>query len=382
MPWLETSPMTERRRFVDDAHRGLFSMTDLGARYGISRKTGYKWLGRYEGQGGEGLRDRSHAPQHCPHKISEDVARAICAGRQAHPSWGPRKLLRWLGRHQPGLALPAISTAGDLLAREGLVKKRVRRQRHRHPGVVTVVTRHPNDLWTSDFKGHFRTGDGRYCYPLTVADLHSRLLLGCDALLSTRGREARPCFEALFREHGLPAAIRTDNGVPFASTGLHGLSFLNVWWMRLGIQHHRIRPASPQENGAHERMHRTLKREATRPAAANRHRQQLAFDRFRWEYNEQRPHEALGDRTPASVYRPSPRPFPERLPALEYPGHFQVRFVCNAGTFRFRNRLLFIANALKQHSIGLEEIEDGLWSIYFGQVLLARLDERDFVIRG
>jgi putative transposase len=382
MPWLETSPMAERRRFVDDAHRGLFSMTDLCARYGISRKTGYKWLDRHDAQGREGLRDRSHAPQHCPHKISEDVARAICEGRQAHPSWGPRKLLRWLRRHQPGLALPALSTAGDLLAREGLVKKRVRRQRHRHPGVVAPVTRHPNDLWTSDFKGHFRTGDGRYCYPLTVADLHSRLLLGCDALLSTRGREARPCFEALFREYGLPAAIRTDNGVPFASTGLHGLSSLNVWWMRLGILHQRIRPASPQENGAHERMHRTLKREATRPAAANRHRQQLAFNRFRREYNEQRPHEALGDRTPASVYRPSPRPFPDRLPAIEYPGHFQVRFVCNAGTFRFRNRLLFIANALKQHYIGLEEIEDGLWSIYFGQVLLARLDERDFVIRG
>jgi putative transposase len=382
MPWLETSPMTERRRFVDDAHRGLFSMTDLCARYGISRKTGYKWLDRYDAQGRAGLQDRSHAPQACPHKIAAEVARAICEGRRTHPSWGPRKLLRWLRRHQPGLALPAISTAGDLLAREGLVQKRVRRPRHQHPGVVAAVTQQPNDLWTSDFKGHFRTGDGRYCYPLTVADLHSRLLLGCDALLSTRGREARPCFEALFRAQGLPAAIRTDNGVPFASTGLHGLSSLNVWWMRLGIQHQRIRPASPQENGAHERMHRTLKREATRPAAANRHRQQLAFDRFRQEYNEQRPHEALGDRTPASVYRSSPRPFPDRLPALEYPGHFQVRFVGNAGTFRFRNRLLFIANALKQHSIGLDEIDDGVWSIYFGQVLLARLDERDFVIRG
>src|SRR5712691_1737593 len=224
MPWLETSPMTERRRFVDDAHRGLFSMTHLCARYGISRKTGYKWLDRYDAQGRDGLQDRSHAPQACPHEILEEVARAICEGRRAHPSWGPRKLLRWLGRHQPGLALPAISTAGDLLAREGLVKRRGRRPRHRHPGVVAAVTQQPNDLWTSDFKGHFRTGDGRYCYPLTVADLHSRLLLGCDALLSTRGREARPCFEALFRAHGLPAAIRTDNGVPFASTGLHGIS--------------------------------------------------------------------------------------------------------------------------------------------------------------
>ncbi|MGH2375919.1 MAG: IS481 family transposase [bacterium] len=373
--------MTERQRFIDDLYRGLFSMTELCARYGISRKTGYKWLGRYDDQGRAGLGDRSHAPQHCPHKIADDVARALCGARQAHPSWGPRKLLDWLGRHEPTLAWPAASTAGDLLAREGLVKKRVRRRRHLHPGVVTPITKHPNDLWTSDFKGHFRTGDGRYCYPLTVADLHSRLLLGCDALASTQGREARPCFERLFREYGLPAAIRTDNGVPFASCGLHGLSQLNVWWMRLGIQHQRIRPASPQENGAHERMHRTLKREATRPAAANRQRQQRVFDRFRREYNDDRPHEALGGRPPASVYRPSPRPFPERLPPIDYPGHYQVRLVCNAGTFRFKSRLLFIANALKQHPIGLDEVDDGIWSIYFCRVLLGRLDERDFVIR-
>jgi hypothetical protein len=214
-----------------------------------------------------------------------------------------------------------------------------------------------------------------------VADLHSRFLLGCDALRSTKGREARPCFERLFQEYGLPAAMRSDNGVPFASNGLHGLSQLNVWWMRLGIQHQRIRPASPQENGAHERMHRTLKREATRPAAANRRRQQIAFDRFRAVYNEERPHEALGNRPPASVYRTSRRRLPERLPTIEYPGHYQVRFVSNAGTFRFRNRLLFIANALKQHYIGLEEVANGIWSIYFCEVLLARLDERDFVIR-
>jgi len=381
MPWLETSPMTERQRFIDDASDRLFSMTELCARYGISRKTGYKWLDRYAEQGRAGLRDRSHAPQQCPHKIADDVARAICEARRAHPSWGPRKLLDWLGRREPTRPWPAASTAGDLLAREGWVKQRVRRRRHLHPGVVAPVTKHPNDLWTSDFKGHFRTGDGVYCYPLTVADLHSRLLLGCDALGSTQGREARPCFERLFRDYGLPVAIRTDNGVPFASCGLHGLSQLNVWWMRLGIQHQRIRPASPQENGAHERMHRTLKREATRPAAANRHRQQRVFDRFRREYNDERPHAALGGCPPASVYRPSPRAFPERLPPIDYPGHYQVRFVCNAGTFRFKSRLLFIANALKQHHIGLEEVDDGIWSIYFCRVLLARLDERDFVIR-
>ena len=361
MPWLETSPMTERQRFVEDAHRGLFSMTDLCARYGVSRKTGYKWLDRYEAHGRAGLVERSHAPHHCPHMIADEVARAICEARRAHPSWGPRKLLAWLGPRHPRLPLPAPSTAGDLLARQGLVKKRVRRRRHLHPGVVPPVTPQPNDLWTADFKGHFRTADGLYCYPLTVADLHSRLLLGCDALASTKGQGARPCFERLFREYGLPGAIRTDNGVPFASCGLPGLSQLNVWWMRLGIQHQHILPASPHQNGAHERMHRTLKREATRPAAPNRRRQQLVFDRFRTLYNEHRPHEALGDRPPASVYHPSPRAFPERLAPIEYPGHFQVRFVCNAGTFRFKDRLLFIANALKQHSIGL--------------------DERDFVIR-
>jgi putative transposase len=333
MPWLETSAMIERQRFVEDVRRGLFSMTELCARYSISRKTGYKWSDRYEAQGQAGLGERSHAPEHCPHKIAEPVAQAICEARRAHPSWGPRKLLRWLARRQPTLRLPAVSTAGDLLTRAGLVKKRRRRRRHLHPGAVVPVTRQPNDIWTTDFKGHFRTGDGRYCYPLTVADLHSRFLLGCDGLKSTKGREARPCFERLFREYGLPAAMRSDNGVPFASNGLHGLSQLNVWWMRLGIQHQRIRPASPQENGAHERMHRTLKREATRPAAANLRRQQVAFDRFRAVYNEDRPHEALGDRTPASVYRPSRRRLPERLPAVDYPGHYQVRFVSNAGTW-------------------------------------------------
>jgi transposase InsO family protein len=373
--------MTERQRFVEDARRGLFSMTELCTRYGISRKTGYKWCDRYEAEGQAGLVERSHAPEHCPHRISDRVAQAICEARRAHPSWGPRKLLGWLAPREPTLRLPAASTAGDRLTREGLVKKRRRRRRHLHPGVVAPVTIHPNDLWTTDFKGQFRTGDREYCYPLTVADLHSRFLLGCDALRSTKGREARPCFERLFQEYGLPAAMRSDNGVPFASNGLHGLSQLNVWWMRLGIQHQRIRPASPQENGAHERMHRTLKREATRPAAANRRRQQIAFDRFRAVYNEERPHEALGNRPPASVYRTSRRRLPERLPTIEYPGHYQVRFVSNAGTFRFRNRLLFIANALKQHYIGLEEVANGIWSIYFCEVLLARLDERDFVIR-
>jgi transposase InsO family protein len=255
------------------------------------------------------------------------------------------------------------------------------RRPHRHPGIVPPITHESNDLWTTDFKGHFRTRDGLYCYPLTIADQHTRYLLGCQGLRCTKGGGVRAVLEQAFRTFGLPRAIRTDNGVPFATTGIHGLSQLNVWWMRLGIQHQRIQPACPQQNGAHERMHKTLKAEACRPPRGTLAAQQRAFNRFRAEYNEERPHEYLRGRPPAACYRPSARPFPEQLPPLEYPGHFLVKRVTNAGTFRLKHRLLFIANALKQHHIGLEEVEDGIWSIYFGTVLLSRVDERDFIIR-
>ena len=382
MPWLETVPMQERERFVADHRRGLFPMTELCARYGVSRKTGYKWLARFDADGRAGLRDRSRAPRRCPHRISDEVAELLCAARGSHPAGGPAKLLQWLGARHPELAWPAVSTAGDLLARRGLVKKRRRRRPHQHPGVVPIRTAAPNDLWTADFKGHFRTRDGIYCYPLTIADQHTRYLLACQGLRCTKGVGVRGVFEWAFRAYGLPAAIRTDNGVPFATTGIHGLSQLNVWWLRLGIQHQRIRPASPQQNGAHERMHKTLKAEAIRPPRATLAAQQRAFNDFRQLFNEERPHTALGGRPPASWYEASPRPYPEQLPALEYPGHFLVKRVTNAGTFRFKDRLLFIANALKQHHIGLEEIDDGVWSIYLGTVLLARLDERDHIIRG
>jgi putative transposase len=245
-----------------------------------------------------------------------------------------------------------------------------------------IRTVHPNDLWTADFKGHFRTRDGVYCYPLTVADQHTRYLLACHGLLSTQGVGVRPVFDRLFREYGLPDAIRTDNGVPFATTGIHGLSQLNVWWLRLGIQHQRTRPASPQENGAHERMHKTLKAEAIRPPRATLAPQQRAFNRFRAEYNDERPHQFLEGATPASRYQTSPRLYTGTLPPIEYPGHFLVKRITNAGTFRFKTRLLFIAKALQQHAIGLEEVADGIWSIHFCRVLLGRFDERDFVIRG
>ncbi len=381
MAWLETSPVEQRERFIRDHRVRLYTMAELCVRYDVSRKTGYKWLARFDDAGRAGLQDRSRAPHHCPHRIAPEVAAVICAARRQHPSWGPAKLLAWLERRQPTLDLPAISTAGDLLARRGLVKKRRRRRHYQHPGVVPIRTTAPNDLWTADFKGHFRTRDGIYCYPLTVADQHTRYLLACHGLLSTRGHGVRPVFDRLFREYGLPQAIRTDNGVPFATSGIHGLSQLNVWWLRLGIQHQRIRPASPQENGAHERMHKTLKGEAIRPPRSTCVTQQRAFNGFRRLYNDERPHEALHERTPASLYHPSRRAYTGTLPPVEYPGHFIVKRVTNAGTIRLKKRLLFIANALKQHPVGLEEVDDGIWSIHFCRVLLGRVDERDYIIR-
>jgi transposase InsO family protein len=374
--------MEQRERFIHDHRVALYTMVELCARYGISRKTGYKWLGRFDEAGRQGLQERSRAPHHCPHRISPEVAALICAARRQHPSWGPAKLLDWLEPRHPGVAWPAISTAGDLLARRGLVKKRRRRRQYQHPGVVPPTTTQPNDLWTADFKGHFRTRDGLYCYPLTIADQHTRYLLACHGLFSTKGHGVRPVFERLFREYGLPRAIRTDNGVPFATTGIHGLSQLNVWWLRLGIQHQRILPAHPQQNGAHERMHKTLKGEAIRPPRANLALQQRAFNAFRRLYNDERPHQALRGRPPASLFRPSPRVYPDVLPPIEYPGHYIVKRVTNAGTVRFKKRLVFIANALKQHPIGLEEVDDGIWSIYFCRVLLGRIDERDYIIRA
>ena len=292
--------MEQRTQFVADAQRGLSTMAELCAHYGVSRKTGYKWLARYAAEGARGLHDRSHAPHRCPHAIDGAVAALLLAARRAHPSWGPAKLVQYLAPRHPRVPhWPAVSTVADLLQRHGLVRHRRRRRPVVHPGVVPLATAAPNDLWTADFKGHFRTRDGAYCYPLTIADQHTRYLLAVQGLLSTRGAGVRGVFERAFRAHGLPAAIRTDNGVPFASVGLHGLSQLNVWWLRLGIQHQRIHPASPQENGAHERMHRTLKAEATRPPQATCAAQQRVFAAFRAEFNAERPHAALGGATPA-----------------------------------------------------------------------------------
>lgn len=382
MPWRLHSPMFQRLAFVEDAQRGLYAMTELCARYGISRRVGYKWLARYEAEGPDGLVDRPRVATTHPHRTADDIAAQVLDCRNAHPSWGPRKLLAYLGRRHPHEVWPAASTVGALLKREGLVRARRRRTPPGHPGRPTTPMEAPNTVWTTDFKGQFRTGDHVYCYPLTVLDGYSRFLLACRGLHSTGTDGARGVFERLFRDYGLPERIRSDNGVPFATTGLARLSTLSVWWIKLGITPELIQPSAPQQNGAHERMHKTLKAEATKPPRANVRAQQRRFDAFRQEYNTERPHEALGNVTPASCYVPSPRPYPARLVAPEYPGHYEVRRVGGNGGVWWRHEWVNVSHVLLGESIGLEEIADGIWSVYFGPKLLGRFDERDRRIRG
>lgn len=377
MPWSETSPMRERTRFVMEREEGYFTITELCERFGVSRKTGYKWLERFEEEGPVGLEDRPRIAHHIPHRTDAGLVERLIAFRRRHPDWGPKKLVSRLGELHPEMAWPAASTAGDILNRAGLTRPRRRRRLPPHPS-PSALTRpvSPNDVWTADFKGQFRTQDSVYCYPLTVCDGASRYLLDVRALRSTDTLPARESFQRLFREYGLPRVLRTDNGVPFASTGLCRLSRLSVWWIRLGIRPERIAPAHPEQNGSHERMHKTLKAATTRPPERDRLAQQRRFDRFRCEFNHERPHESLGQKTPASLYQASPVPYPNRLPPLAYPGHYEVRRVGSNGCILWQGRPLSLSHCLTHEDVGLEEVDDGIWSLFLGPMLLARLDQR------
>lgn len=375
MPWRETSPMDQRQRFVGDYYRQFVSFSELCARYGISRRAGYKWLARFEVDGPRGLVNRSRRPHTSPTATPLPVVEQLLALRRSHPSWGAKKLLSVLARRGMG-DLPGRSTCCDLLKRHGLVMSPRRRKYPGHPGRPLSRMTEPNGVWTADFKGQFKTGDGKYCYPLTVADGYSRFLLACQGLRSTSIELARPVFLRLFREYGLPSVIRTDNGVPFATTALGRLSTLSVWWIRLGIFPELIEPAHPQQNGSHERMHRTLKRETIRPPKRTLAAQQVCFNRFRTEFNQERPHEALGQATPQSRYRPSSRLLPKVLPSIEYPGHYEVRYVSANGGIRWRCEWVCVTHTLAGESVGLNEVGDGLWDVYFGPVMLGRMDER------
>lgn len=381
MPWLETDVIKERTRFVLDYESGLFTMSELCERFGISRQTGYELWRRYQAQGLPGLQDRMRGPKSCPHKTPVEVERELVSLRRQYPRWGAQTLLDRLGKLQPDLPLPAASTAGEILKRHGLVAARKRRVRHRHPGRPYLEMREPNDVWTADFKGEFLTRDHRYCYPLTIADGCSRYLITCRGQRSVAYSGARAGFETAFRTYGLPLQILTDNGTPFASCAIAGLSRLSVWWIKLGIHPVRIEPGCPQQNGRHERIHRTLKAEATRPPAGNLAAQQRVLERFRHCYNEERPHRALDGEVPAALYRASSRTYPEREPKINYPGHMRVLKVCKNGCLSWRRRFIFVSEVLVGEHLGLEPIDDGIWSVHFGTVLLARFDERDGRLR-
>jgi transposase InsO family protein len=318
MPWKETSPVQERMRFVlrwcDE--EGNFSA--LCREFKISRKTGYKWLDRFEQGGASSLEDRAPIAGECPHRTPEAIRDRIVEARKRHPSWGPRKLRAWLAEREPKAPWPAMSTISELLKRNGLIRPRKRRLRVPIKRLPLAPCDGPNEIWSADFKGHFPLGDRRRCYPLTIVDAYSRYFLKCEALLEPKEDPVRLQFELAFREFGLPKRIRTDNGVPFASTAIGGLTGLAVWFVKLGIVPERIAPGHPEQNGRIERLHRTLKAEATKPPGADITAQQRTFDRFRHEYNDERPHESLEDRPPARVYALSLRPFQARVARLRH----------------------------------------------------------------
>ena len=376
MPWSETDAMEPRVQFIRDWLTHRHAVSELCARYGVSRKTGYKWIERYMANGPDGLLERGHQAQVVHNKTSTQVEQALLALRLRHPSWGAKKLLHTLALREPMLELPARSTVCDILSRNGLVSKNPRRRAAGHPGRPSSSIVLPNDCWSADFKGHFRTGDGLYCYPLTVTDNYSRYLLGCQALAGTTHDASKAVFTRLFEHYGLPSRIRTDNGVPFAAPALGRLSRLSVWWIKLGVLPELIEPGQPQQNGRHERMHRTLKAETTKPPAASSRAQQRRFDAFVREYNEERPHEALDMSTPAQRYKASTRAMPDKLPQPEYPDRFEVRYVSANGGIRWRKRWVNVTSALVGEHIGLEEIDDGQWDVYFGTMKLGRLHER------
>jgi len=372
MPWKECSVMEERMRFVLRLLDGE-TMSGVCREFGISRKTGYKIFDRYRQQGLEALSDRSRRPVRYANQLPEAIERMIVRAKQDKPHWGARKIRELLVRRLTGdVRLPATSTIHAVLDRHGLVKRM--RSRHRATGTPLSSGAQPNDLWCADFKGEFKLGNGRYCYPLTVTDHASRYLLLCEALESTREETAITAFEQLFRERGLPGAIRSDNGVPFASpNGLYNLSKMAVWWLRLGIAIERIKPGRPQQNGRHERMHLTLKQEATRPAGMNSLQQQGRFDTFVAEYNDERPHEALGMNVPAQAYAPSPRTY-AGLPELDYPLHDRDLLVTCCGRICMHRKKINISTVLAGQRLGIKEVDDSIWLVSFMHYDLGYID--------
>lgn len=377
MPWRTQTIMDERARFVIEATSSTRSFAETCRRFGISRPTGYKWLERFRVDQFDGLADRSHRPHSCPHATPQHVVDRILELRKTTED-GARKIHRLLRDEFDHV--PCVDTVHDILRRNDCVESRKPRRRRTHPGPPPAAMDHPNDVWSADFKGEFKTGDGRYCFPLTILDGHSRFLLDCHALPRLDLESTARRFDHLFRTYGLPNRIRTDNGHPFASRALGRLSQLSVAWIKLGIFPETIEPGKPYQNGRHERMHRTLGERTATPPARNLRAQQRRFHKFRTVYNTMRPHESLGQETPASVYTPSQRPLPHHPPPLVYPPHFERRLVSQTGCIRWRKRVVHVSRLLVREHVALEQIAVSLWSVYFGPIHLGWLDEQDYRI--
>jgi len=376
MPWKETDTMKERHLLISDYLSNNYTISDLSEIYGISRKTVYKWIERYKLEGFDGLSDRSRCPRNIPHRT--DQARLdICVDVKAqHPSWGPRKIVRYLESTKPETQWPAPSTVGYWFNKFGLV---IPQRKRRRVSPYTQPFKNCNDsnsVWSADFKGQFKTKDGKYCYPLTISDNYSRYLLECRGLHHPNYKGCRRWFEWTFRKYGLPEAIRTDNGTPFAGLGKGGLSRLSIWWIKLGIVPERIEKGKPQQNGRHERMHRTLKDATANPASKDLMSQQVCFENFVREYNELRPHEALKDKTPASVYSKSKRSYPHRILKMEYDSDYIVRSVRHNGEIKFKGNLLFVSELLAKDRIGLKQVSEQYYELVFGFHPLGRFNIR------
>lgn len=374
MPWEQTSAMDQRVKFIADVLSRQYTKIELCRGYGISRPTAYKWIDRYREVGAEGLQELSRAAHHHPNQTCEEIREMIVETKLHYQSWGPKKVVDYLRENGPELNWPADSTAGEVLRRAGLVRRRIKRQHVSPYSEPFGSCQASNEIWSADFKGDFALGNHRRCYPLTLSDNFSRYLLLCRALEHPSYVAVRPWFEWAFREYGLPQAIRTDNGAPFASLALGGVSELSKWWIHLGIRPERIKPGEPSQNGRHERMHRTLKHDVA-PQPTHPHHQHH-FDVFQEQYNNERSHESLGRKTPASVYSRSVRSYPGKLPPIEYDSNSVIRQVRHNGEIKWGGDLIYVSQVLAHEPLGLKQIEEQKWEVRYSFHLLGVLDER------
>ncbi len=381
MPWKETCVMDQRMGFIVACSEGEESMATLCRHFGISRKTGHKWLSRYRTDGAGGLLDRSRAPLSNARALADDVVEAVVSVRHRYPSWGPRKVKAWLEDRHPEWVWPAASTIGELFDRAGLTRPRKRRRRTAPQSTPLAACRAPNEVWCADFKGWFLTGDGTHVEPFTVTDGHSRFLIRCQAVGRSDEAHVWPILAAAFREYGLPRVLRSDNGPPFASLAVAGLSRFAVKLIKAGVMPERIAPGKPQQNGRHERMHLTLKQDTASPPARSLAEQIARFESFRHVYNTERPHEALGQVPPVRVYQPSPRGFDGVLRSPDYPDNARVRRVRRCGAIKWHGEEIFISQALTGEPVGLFPIADDIWLVKYGHIVLGTMKGREGFIR-